>query len=121
MGRDSPAHAHVLEPVERVIRAILLCGIAVSVALMAAGLVLGVARGAGLPRGVVPLAELPRALVALRPAAYLSLGLIVLIGTPFVRVAGSLVVFAKERDGRYVLVTAIVLLVMCLGVVLGKF
>jgi uncharacterized membrane protein len=116
----SPAHAHVMEPVECAIRWILLSGIAVSVALMAAGLVLGVARGAGLPRGVVPLAELPRALAALRPAAYLSLGLIVLIGTPFVRVAGSLLVFVKERDRRYVLVTASVLLVMCLGVVLGK-
>jgi len=118
--QGSPARAHVMEPVERAIRWILLCGIAVSVALMAAGLVLGVARGAGLPRGVVPLAELPRALAALRPAAYLSLGLIVLIGTPFVRVAGSLAVFVRERDGRYVLVTAIVLLVMCLGVALGR-
>ena len=84
-----------MEPVERAIRWILLCGIALSVALMAAGLALSVARGAGLPRGVVPLAELPRGLAALRPAAYLSLGLIVLIGTPFVRVAGSLVVFVR--------------------------
>jgi uncharacterized membrane protein len=109
-----------MEPIERAIRWILLCGIALSVALMAAGLLLGVARGAGLPRGVVPLAELPRALAAPRPAAYLSLGLIVLIGTPFVRVAGSLVVFVRERDGRYVLVTATVLFVMCLGLVLGK-
>jgi len=37
-----------------------------------------------------------------------------------VRVAGSLVVFVRERDGRYVLVTATVLFVMCLGLVLGK-
>jgi uncharacterized membrane protein len=118
--QETPAGTHVMEPIERAIRWILLCGIALSVALMAAGLVLGVARGAGLPRGVVPLAELPRALAALRPAAYLSLGLIVLIGTPFVRVAGSLVVFVRERDGRYVLVTATVLFVMCLGLVLGK-
>ena len=59
-------------------------------------------------------------MAALRPAAYLSLGLVVLIGTPFVRVAGSLVVFARERDRRYVLVTAIVLLVMCASVVLGR-
>ena len=109
-----------MEPIERAIRAILLCGIALSVALMVAGVVLGLARGAGLPRAVVPLAELPGALAALRPAAYLSLGLIVLIGTPFVRVAGSLVIFVKERDGRYVLVTAIVLLVMCVGVLLGR-
>ena len=89
-----------MEPLERVIRWILLCGIAVSVALMAAGLVLGVARGAGLHRGVAPLAEIPRALGALRPAAYLSLGLVVIIGTPFVRVIGSLVIFVRERDGR---------------------
>jgi uncharacterized membrane protein len=109
-----------MEPVERVIRWILLGGIAVSVALMAAGLILGVALGAGLPRGVVPLTDLPRALAATPPAAYLSLGLIVLIGTPFVRVAGTLVVFARERDGRYVLVTALVFLVMCLGVALGR-
>jgi uncharacterized membrane protein len=116
----SPEHAHVMEPIEHAIRRILLCGIALSVALMAVGLVLGVAQGAGLPRGVVPLADLPGALAALRPAAYLSLGLIVLIGTPFVRVAGSLVIFARARDGRYVLVTAIVLFVMCLGVALGR-
>ena len=115
-----PALGHVMEPLERVIRWILLCGIAVSVALMAAGLVLGVARGAGLPRGVAPLAEIPRALGALRPAAYLSLGLVVIIGTPFVRVIGSLVIFVRERDGRYVLLTAIVLLVMCVGVLLGQ-
>jgi uncharacterized membrane protein len=30
------------------------------------------------------------------------------------------VVFVRQRDRRYVLVTAIVLLVMCLGVLLGK-
>ena len=62
----------------------------------------------------------PSLLVALDPAAYLSLGLIVLIATPFVRVAGSIVAFARERDRRYVLVTAVVLAVMCLSVVLGK-
>ena len=121
LEQGSPARTHVMEPVERVVRGILLCGIALSVALMAAGLILGVAQGAGLPRGVVPLAELPRGLAAPQPAAYLSLGLIVLIGTPFVRVAGSLVIFVKQRDGRYVLVTATVLFVMCLGVVLGRF
>jgi uncharacterized membrane protein len=109
-----------MDPLERAIRWILLCGVALSVGLMTAGLVLGVTRGAGLPRGVIPLAEVPRALAALRPAAYLSLGLIVLIGTPFVRVGGSLVIFVKERDRRYVLVTATVLLVMCLGLALGK-
>ena len=54
------------------------------------------------------------------PAAYLSLGLLVLIATPFVRVAGSIITFARERDRRYVLITAVVFAVMCLSVVLGR-
>jgi uncharacterized membrane protein len=120
LEQGAPARGHVMEPVERAVRWILLCGIAVSVALMAAGLVLGVARGAAIPRAVLPLAEIPRGLAALAPAAYLSLGLIVLIGTPFLRVAGSLVVFVRARDRRYVLVTAAVLLVMCASVLLGR-
>ena len=109
-----------MDPVERTIHRVLLVGIAVSVALMAAGLVLGALKGDGIPRGVVPLADLPRALRGLSPAAFLSLGLIVLIATPFVRVAGSLVAFAREGDRRYVVVTALVLVVMCVSVLLGR-
>ncbi len=43
-----------------------------------------------------------------------------LIGTPLLRVACSLVAFAYEHDRRYVGVTAIVLAVMCFSVLLGK-
>ena len=109
-----------MDPVERTIRAILLAGIAVSVALMAVGLVLGVAHGTMLPRAMVPLSALPEALARLDPAAYVSLGLMVLVATPFVRVVGSLVAFVVERDRVYVLITATVLVVMCLGVLLGR-
>ena len=73
-----------------------------------------------MPTHVVSLADLLPGLAEPDPAAYLSLGLLVLVATPFVRVAGSIVAFALERDRRYVLVTAVVLAVMCLGVVLGK-
>ena len=111
---------HVMDPVERTIHLVLLAGIAVSVALMAVGLALGMLQGGGIPRGVVPLADLPEAARALTPAAFLSLGLIVLIATPFVRVAGSLVAFAREGDRRYVVITAVVLAVMCVSVLLGR-
>jgi uncharacterized membrane protein len=109
-----------MDPVERTIRTVLLVGIAVSVGLMAVGLVLGVARGEALPRAMVPISALPAALARLEPAAYVSLGLIVLVATPFVRVVGSLVAFAFERDRTYVLITTIVLVVMCLSVLLGR-
>lgn len=111
---------HTMDLIERTVSRILLVGIAVSVALMATGLLLGAVDEEGMPSGVVPLAELPSGLAAPDPAAYLSLGLIVLVATPFVRVAGSMVVFARQRDRRYVLVTAVVFVVMCLSVALGK-
>lgn len=117
---DVPAPARGHGRVERMVRNVLLTGVAVSVALMVAGLVLLAVRGGALPSHVLPLAELRHGLATLQPAAYLSLGLIVLIATPFVRVGGSVIAFARERDRRYVLITATVFLVMCLSVLLGK-
>jgi uncharacterized membrane protein len=111
---------HTMDPIERMVSRVLGIGIGVSIALMLAGLVLGMASGEGLPADVVSLGDLLPGLGEPDPAAYLSLGLLVLVATPFVRVTGSIVAFALERDRRYVLVTAIVLAVMCLGVVLGK-
>ena len=116
-GAQTP---HVMDPIERMVSRVLTVGIAVSISLMAVGLALSVFDQEGLPSHVVPLADLPSLLGKLDPAAYLSLGLIVLIATPFVRVFGSVIAFALERDRRYVLVTSIVLAVMCLSVVLGK-
>ena len=109
-----------MDPIERTVNVVLTAGIVVTVALLVAGLVLTIARGQGLPTRIVPLADLPALLAELDPAAYLSLGIVVLIATPFVRVAGTIVAFARERDRRYVLVTAVVLVVMCASVLLGK-
>jgi uncharacterized membrane protein len=111
---------HVMVPIERMVSRVLMAGIAISVALMAIGLVLAIFDRQGMPRHVVPLTDLPSLLRSFDPAAYLSLGLIVLIATPFVRVAGSVIAFAREGDRRYVLITAVVLAIMCLSVVLGR-
>jgi uncharacterized membrane protein len=109
-----------MDPVERAVHRVLRLGVLVSFALLAAGLLLAGARGQRLSVRVVPLGELPAALVQLESAAYISLGLIVLIATPFVRVAGSLVVFLYERDRRYALVTATVLAVMLMSILVGR-
>ena len=119
-GEAAPAVPHTLTGVERMVRLVLLAGIGVSVALMAVGLVLVVARAQPLPVSVTPVSALPHDLATLQAAAFLSLGLIVLIATPFVRVAGSVVAFAREGDRRYVLITSVVLAVMCLSVLLGR-
>jgi uncharacterized membrane protein len=108
-----------MDPLERTVQRVLLAGVVVSVVLLAVGLALAVASGGELTPGVVSLRELGAGLAAMESAAYLSLGLLVLIATPFVRVAGSLLAFARLRDRRYVLVTAAVLAIMCVSVLIG--
>ena len=111
---------HVMDPVEKVVHWVLLIGLLVSVALMGIGLVLGLAHGDGLPDGVTAPGDLWDGLANGVAGAYLTLGLLVLIVTPFLRVAGSLVAFARERDLRYVVISAAVLTAMCLSVLLGR-
>lgn len=111
---------HVMDPVEKVVHWVLLVGLLVSVAFMVVGIVLGLVRHDGLPGEVIAPQDLWGALRDADAAAFLTLGLLALIVTPFLRVAGSLVAFARERDGRYVLISAVVLTAMCLSVLLGR-
>jgi uncharacterized membrane protein len=54
------------------------------------------------------------------PQAYIALGLLLLIATPVLRVMVSILAFAREHDRRYVVITSLVLLVLCLSFFLGK-
>lgn len=119
-GRPGDPPPHEMDPLERTVQRILQAGVALSFALMLAGIVLAVADGETLAVRVTPLGDLGSGLAALDAATYVSLGLIVLVATPFVRVAGSLVAFLRLRDRRYALVTAAVLAVMCVSVLIGK-
>lgn len=122
-GRRTPSGsdpAHQMDAVERMVHRVLLAGVTISVALMLAGFALGLVTGSGFPHGVAPLRGMASGLAKPDPLAYLTLGVLVLVATPFVRVAGSLVAFAREHDVRYVLITLVVLIVMCLGVLVGE-
>ena len=63
--------------------------------------------------------EFVAGLIALRSAAVLTLATIFLIATPIVRVFISIVVFAFNRDVKYVAITSIVLLVLVVSILLG--
>jgi uncharacterized membrane protein len=54
------------------------------------------------------------------PLAVIMAGLLVLLATPVLRVAVSVVAFALEGDLRYVTITCLVLLVLLASFVLGK-
>ena len=55
-----------------------------------------------------------------RGSAVVVLGLVVLIATPVLRVAVSILVFAYQRDGIFVAMTTLVLALLLISFVLGK-
>jgi uncharacterized membrane protein len=58
-------------------------------------------------------------LAELRGQAIVVLGLLILVATPVVRVAVSIVLFLEERDRTYAAITAIVFLLLILSFVVG--
>ena len=61
-----------------------------------------------------------RGALALDSAAIVQLGLVLLIATPVMRVALTLVAFATQRDRLYVMLTALVLALLLYGLVWGR-
>ncbi|SRR5579883_2809920 len=59
-------------------------------------------------------------LLGLHPQAFITLGLLLLIATPVLRVAVSVVAFAIERDRLYVVITLLVLAILIASFILGK-
>jgi uncharacterized membrane protein len=55
----------------------------------------------------------------LRGQSIAMLGILLLIATPVVRVAISVVLFAAQRDRRYVLITAVVLALLLTSLMSG--
>lgn len=106
--------------INALVHQLLIVGLAAAAVLMVAGVLLGLFTGQGLPDAMVPLSDLLAELARFNPAAFISLGLLALIATPILRVAGSIVGFAIERDWRYALITTVVLIIVILSIVLGQ-
>ncbi len=89
--------------------------------LLISGLVVALLTDSALPTAVVPIGEAAGGVLALDPAALLSVGLLLLLVTPIVRVAGTVINFLRQQDLRYALVTAMVLSIMLLSIFLGDW
>jgi uncharacterized membrane protein len=64
--------------------------------------------------------EVKSGILALRPQAFITVGLLLLIATPVIRVAASIFAFALEHDRRYVVITTVVLAILLTSFLLGK-
>lgn len=117
------AEAHernmLVRQAELIISNVLRGGVLLSAAIIAAGVVLFYVRyfaaGASGSASIhVPasLGQVGAGLAHGNPLAIITLGLLVLLATPVLRVAVSIVAFALERDRQYVIITLIVLVIL---------
>jgi uncharacterized membrane protein len=105
---------------DQVIHRMLIVGLAVSTVLMLIGIALEIIRRTDLPTVEPDFSQVFARVVALRPSGFLALGLLVLLATPVLRVVGSIIAFAYERDWRFAGITFVVLMVVISSILLGK-
>jgi uncharacterized membrane protein len=105
---------------ELIISFVLRGGVLLSAALMVIGLLsLVLTRNTAMPEPS-SVASFVHAVLTGEPLALMTLGLLVLLLTPVLRVVVALITFAWQRDWRFTLITAIVLCVLLLSVLLGR-
>lgn len=115
--------------VERAVGLVLRGGVLLAATVVAAGGALYVARHgvepvdyrafSGEPPNLRSLAGIVRGAAALRGEWIIAFGLLLLILTPIARVAVLLIVFLRERDRLYVMVSAVVLAVLLVSLMDG--
>lgn len=113
---------------ELMISSILRYGVTLSAMVIALGMILLFFRGnsASKALGMSAVLQYPhslgamlRGLQSLDPSAIVELGLALLIATPVLRVASSIVAFAWSGDRLYTIITLLVLILLVAGMVLG--
>jgi len=96
----------------------------ISIILMAAGMVMYLAGGgAGTGNGAfVGMSETLAGAMALEPVPMMTLGLVILLFTPVLRVMGALFSFLfAEKDPMYALISLGVLIILVVGMFLPSF
>lgn len=107
-----------VEDLNRLIYHVLRGGVLVSVAILIFGFVLAGVTGRPIGDATIRPRDLSSALVRFTPDGYLSLGVLLMIFTPVVRVFLSLIAFANERDRMYVILTGVVFVNLMVSVFL---
>lgn len=103
-----------------VVHQLLIVGLIISTLFMLAGIILDLVLGRQAPTIIPDLREVFTRIAVMRPSGFLSLGLLVLIATPIIRVIGSIIVFIYERDWRFAGITLLVFLIVLFSILFGS-
>jgi uncharacterized membrane protein len=109
-----------MEHLNGIVHNLLGIGLILSILMMVVGIILQLLSGGHLPTVMILPSQMIASLLAFQPTGFLSLGLLLLIATPVVRVVASVIIYASNRDWRYTLVTLTVLVIITLSVLIGK-
>jgi len=103
-----------------VVHNMLVLGVGLSTAVMCMGIALSFVFHDPLPSKVSTLKQVAKGLDRLSPFSYLSLGILLLIATPILRVCGSLIELIITRDWQYAAITLLVLIILGISVLVGR-
>lgn len=127
---SEPTHGVSDYEVEQIIGRLLQIGVLIAAAVTLVGSVLLLARTGsahasfaeftGTAPGFRSITGIVSGLFTGQPAAIVQFGLLLLILTPIVRVAFTLVAFVLQRDRMYIMITSIVLVLLLFGLLFGR-
>ena len=134
MSDEPSASSPHIRNVELVISTLLRAGVVISLAIVVAGLALSFAhhreywtshsmlKQITTPGRVVPhsIGDVVSGVAEFKGEAVIALGLLLLIATPVLRVAVSIVVFLLDHDWLFVVITTFVLAMLILSFFLGR-
>jgi len=103
------------ERLNRTLHLVLRAGMLLSLATMLVGLAWYVL-SPGHATDVIPFESLLRELGGGNPIALIEIGILVLIATPFIRLLTALMVFAYEKNTRFVIISLVVISVVLLAI-----
>ncbi len=118
--REEKQEAKERRDLDEVVHSMLIVGVIISTTLMLIGIVEEIVLGNQLPTVEPDIGQVINSLTQLRPSGFLGLGLLVLVATPILRVLGSIVAFAYEKDWRFAGITFLVFCIVVASILLGK-
>lgn len=109
------------ENIEKTIGHIMRVGVLIAAVLMVFGFILLCISTDDTLSGFdnIDLLKITIGLTQLNPYSYMLFGILILILTPVIRVISTIVLFAKEKDKMYTLITLLVFIILMISFVVG--
>lgn len=112
------AHKREPSPLDDRVKWVLLVGMLSSVAVLLAGLALYIAKGS-MDTAAISIGNIPSELLAGNPVAVISLGIILLLATPVLRVITVILTMAEKKDDMFTGIAFIVLVLLFISFILA--